>query len=403
MAISLEMMSFIVLRNNRKHAPMQTKTHLNLTETDLPQLAAEYAPLWLRPGTVVALHGDLGMGKTAFVRAFVRHVMGEHTAVPSPTFTIVQPYETPGVTVYHYDLYRLSNENELPELSWEDAVQNGLVFVEWPERAGRAMPHHHWRIEVTDGNSPNTRNVTITPPARIHTAMVLAAGFGTRLRPLTDNLPKPLLILGGKTMLDQALTHLADVGVSHAVINVHYLGDKIIQHLKHHTYPLQISVSEEADILETGGGIKKALSLLNAPEFLTVNSDILWRDLPGHALAIERLMMAWDPDKMDTLLLLTARERAIGFNGKGDYFLHDNGMINSRGDAASAPYVFAGVSITKPHAFTHFPDVKFSQKKIWDAEEKTGRLHGLVHTGEWYHCSTPEDFEDVGRALRSAV
>ena len=142
---------------------MQTKTPLYLHESDLPGLARAYAPLWLQPGTVVALYGDLGAGKTAFVRAFLREILGAETAVPSPTFTIVQPYETQALTIYHYDLYRLSDVSELTELDWGTATAEGLVFVEWPERAECALPPH-WRVEIIDGDSADTRRFVLIPP-----------------------------------------------------------------------------------------------------------------------------------------------------------------------------------------------------------------------------------------------
>lgn len=384
-------------------AVMQTKTYENLTEADLSALAADYAPLWLQPGTVVALHGDLGAGKTALVRAFIRHILGAETPVPSPTFTLVQPYETPDVTVSHYDLYRLSDASELGELNWEAATAEGLVFVEWPQRAGRALPRHHWQVEISDGHAADMRRVRIRPPMAIDTAMVLAAGFGKRLRPLTDHTPKPLLKLGGVTMLDHALHHLESAGISNVVVNAHYLADQIAAHAKNFNGGLSIEISHEMDVLETGGGVKHALPLLNADAFLTVNSDIFWRDLAGHAPAMARMLAAFDADAMDTLLLLAERDRAIGFDGPGDCFLNADGTIEWRGNAASAPYVFAGVSVAKAQSFRDFSETCFSQKKIWDRHQARGRLFALVHSGEWYHCSTPDDFAAVNAALGSAV
>jgi MurNAc alpha-1-phosphate uridylyltransferase len=311
----------------------------------------------------------------------------------------VQPYETSALTIHHYDLYRLSGAAELTELNWDTATREGLVFVEWPERAGESLPRH-WKIEMTDGDAPDTRNIKITPPAVIDTAMVLAAGLGTRLRPLTEHTPKPLLKLGGRAMLDQTLDHLAAAGISKAIVNVHYLADQMIGHIKKN-YPTPfIQISDETqELLETGGGIKRALSLLNADTFITANSDILWLDLPGHIPAIQRMLAAWDPDKMDTLLLLIERERATGYDGRGDYFLNDNGRIIWRADKPTAPYVFANVTIGKASSFKNYPETKFSQKKIWDIHEKTGRLFGIIHTGDWYHCSTPADFAAVNAAL----
>lgn len=375
---------------------MQTKTHEYLHESDLPALAREYRDLWLKPGTVVALHGDLGAGKTAFVRAFVREVMGAETPVPSPTFTLVQPYETGDVTIHHYDLYRLADISELTELNWQAACGEGLVFVEWPERAGNLLPPH-WRVEISDGDAADTRMVKITPPG-ISVAMVLAAGMGTRLRPLTNNTPKPLLKLGDKTMLDHALDAAADAGITRAVVNTHYLGEQIAAHVKARTRP-QIVISPEENILETGGGIKNALSLLGTEVFFTLNADVMWRDLPGDVPALRRMMDFWNPDVMDTLLLLAPRERAVGFDGPGDYFMAADSALTFRGAQSSAPYLFAGAAIVKAAQFENYPDKNFSQKKLWDIQEKSGRLFGIAHSGDWYHCSTPADFAAVNAAL----
>lgn len=138
----------------------QTKSHKYLQESDLPAFAREYAANWLKPGTVVALHGDLGAGKTAFVRAFIREVMGApDMAVPSPTFTLMQQYELPDITIYHYDLYRLSDPSELGELNFDQACAEGLTFIEWPERAGKLLPHYS--VTITDGDKDDTRNITV--------------------------------------------------------------------------------------------------------------------------------------------------------------------------------------------------------------------------------------------------
>lgn len=143
---------------------MQTKTHQYLQENDLAAFAREYAPQWLRPGTVVALHGDLGAGKTALVRGFLRAVMQDNEMkVPSPTFTLVQEYEAPAITIYHYDLYRMADAGELTELNWQQATSDGLAFVEWPERAGAHLPPH-WRVTIQDTERDNHRHVIVEAP-----------------------------------------------------------------------------------------------------------------------------------------------------------------------------------------------------------------------------------------------
>jgi len=377
---------------------MQTKTHQYLHETALPELAREYAPQWLKPGTVVALHGDLGAGKTAFVRAFIREICGAETAVPSPTFTLVQPYEADALTIYHCDLYRLSDMSELTELDWTDATSTGLVFVEWPERAGDQMPPH-WRVEISDGDSDDTRSIKITPPNAIDTVMVLAAGLGTRMRPLTETVPKPLLKFAGRAMLDHVLDGFSAGGVTRAIVNTHYLGEQIIQHVQSRTAPV-ITISDECEILlDSGGAIKQALPLLGRDVFFTANADAVWRDAPDHTPALQRMMEFWNPDIMDTLLLLAQRERTIGFDGPGDYYMATDGKISWRSTRETAPYVYASVMISKASVYASHPEKIFSCRKIWDAQEAAGRLYGIVHDGSWVHCSTPANIAAASAAL----
>jgi MurNAc alpha-1-phosphate uridylyltransferase len=229
----------------------------------------------------------------------------------------------------------------------------------------------------------------------IDSAIVLAAGLGTRLRPLTDNTPKPLLKMGGKTMLDHALDHLAAVGTAHVVVNVHYLAEQIITHVKSRNQP-EIMISDETDaLLETGGAIKNALDLINRDVFFTLNADVMWPD----ETALTRMLQFWNPDVMDSLLLLVPGNAAIGFDGAGDYFMAANGQLTWRGANDAAPYVFASATITKADDFMQQPAEKFSQKRIWDAQEKNGRLFGITLHGPWYHCSTPEDYAAITAAL----
>lgn len=233
----------------------------------------------------------------------------------------------------------------------------------------------------------------------IDTAMILAAGLGTRLRPLTLSVPKPLLPLGGKTMLDHALDHAVMANVKRAVINVHYMPGKIMGHISRRKQPMIMISDETGVLLETGGGIKNALGYLNRDAFYTLNSDVMWRDRAGEKSALQRMADLWNPNIMDTLLLITPRETAIGFDGAGDYFIGADGALSWRGNNDSAPYVYAGATITKAKAFADYPGKIFSQKRIWDQQESVGRLFGIVHSGDWYHCSTPQDYEAVTRAL----
>lgn len=225
----------------------------------------------------------------------------------------------------------------------------------------------------------------------ITTGMVLAAGLGTRMRPITHHTPKPLVSVGGRTMLDRALDAMAAAGVSRAVVNVHHLPERIRSHLAARTAAPPTVVSDEtAALLETGGGIRKALPLLGPDPFFAANADIIWTDGPVPALA--RLATAWDPARMDALLLLARREAAHGYDGQGDFRLDADGRIpGRRGSAESAPYIFAGVQILKPEVFAGTPEGAWSLNLVFDRLLAEGRLFGLVHDGAWYHVGTPGD------------
>jgi len=225
-------------------------------------------------------------------------------------------------------------------------------------------------------------------------AMVLAAGLGLRMRPLTLTRPKPLLSVAGRTLLDHALDRLAAAGVGTAVVNSHYLGDMIAAHLAGRTRPA-IIVSPEPVVLETGGGVKAALAHFAGVPFLVANADILWLD--GPVPAVRRLAAAWDPAVMDALLLLMPVARAHGYHGPGDFRLGADSRPIRRGTADSAPLVFAGVHITRPEAFVETPDGAFSANLVWNRAAAAGRLFGLVHDGDWFHVGTPGDLEATER------
>jgi MurNAc alpha-1-phosphate uridylyltransferase len=221
---------------------------------------------------------------------------------------------------------------------------------------------------------------------KIDTAMVLAAGLGTRMRPLTDDRPKPMVMLAGRTLLDRALDRLADAAVRRTVVNTHYFADVIHRHLagRH-----GIVLSHEPDILETGGGVRRALPLLGDRPFFVVNSDAVWLDGPSPALA--RLSAAWDDARMDALLLLQPVGAAIGYSGRGDYHRAGGGTLRRRGASETAPYLFAGVQILHPRLFAGAPDGPFSLNLLYDAAQASGRLFGIEHDGEWFHVGTPEE------------
>ncbi|UZF91970.1 nucleotidyltransferase family protein [Bosea sp. NBC_00550] len=227
---------------------------------------------------------------------------------------------------------------------------------------------------------------TASPPIR--RAMVLAAGLGQRMRPITDTLPKPLVQIGGKAMLDHMLDRLADAGVEEAVVNVHHLAGQVEARLADRSQP-RITISDErAELLETGGGVKKALPLLGAAPFFHVNSDALWRETGRPAM--QAMVEAWEPERMDMLLLLADRQTSIGFDGAGDFFLGDDGRLARRGSAASAPWVYAGVAILKTELFADTPDGPFSLNLLFDRAIARGRLFGERLEGRWLHVGTPD-------------
>ncbi|MGL5363534.1 MAG: nucleotidyltransferase family protein [Bosea sp. (in: a-proteobacteria)] len=226
------------------------------------------------------------------------------------------------------------------------------------------------------------------PKPRPTHAMVLAAGLGKRMRPITDTMPKPLVAIGGKSMLDHALDRLAEAGVKTAVVNVHYLAEQIEQHVASRTAPHILISDERALLLETGGGVKKALHLLGSEPFLHVNSDSLWVERGVSNVAA--LCDAWDASSTDILLLIARREDSIGFDGAGDFHLAADGTLARRGAAPAAPYIYAGVAILKSTLFADTPDGAFSLNLLFDRAIAAGRLRGLPLQGRWLHVGTPE-------------
>jgi N-acetyl-alpha-D-muramate 1-phosphate uridylyltransferase len=217
-------------------------------------------------------------------------------------------------------------------------------------------------------------------------AMVLAAGLGLRMRPLTRNVPKPLLEVGGASMLDHALDRLQDAGVRDVVVNTHWLPEQVEDHLEARTKP-SIVISREDDLLETGGGIAKALPLLGAAPFYAANADIVWRD--GPVPALHRLARAWIDDDMDALLLLASTVRSTGYDGFGDFLMDPSGLLERRPERVVAPFVFTGVQILHPRLFADAPDGAFSMNVLYDRALEAGRLFGIAHDGDWYHVGTP--------------
>jgi len=233
--------------------------------------------------------------------------------------------------------------------------------------------------------------------SRPDTAMILAAGRGTRMRPLTNNCPKPLLPLLGRPMIDLALDHVVEAGIRRAVINLHYLGGMIRDHLAGRTTPEILFSDEQPEILDTGGGIAQALPLLGAAPFYTVNSDAIWvGPNPLHILAA-----AWNPERMDALLLLVPRVRARSYTRRGDFFLPDEGDApRRRGDAETAPLVYSGAQIIAPGTFNGTPGGAFSLNLIWDALLGRDRLAAVTYPGGWIDVGTPAGLAEAETALR---
>jgi MurNAc alpha-1-phosphate uridylyltransferase len=233
------------------------------------------------------------------------------------------------------------------------------------------------------------------------TAMVLAAGLGTRMRPLTNDRPKALVELGGRALIDHVLDRLADAGVERAVVNVHWFADRLEAHLAARGRGPKIAVSDErAALLETGGGLKKAAPLLGETPVFVANIDSVWTDR-GDALA--DLSRLWDPERMDAALLLARREGSIGFEGDGDVFLGDDGRLTFRGDAASAPFAYMGVHICRPDYVTDGPDGPFSLSPFWRRSAAAGRLFGCVLDGDWMHVGDPQARDEAEARLAGAA
>ena len=225
-------------------------------------------------------------------------------------------------------------------------------------------------------------------------AMVLAAGRGVRMRPLTNNMPKALVPLCGETLLDRALKQCRDAGVGLIAVNAHYKGEMIQSHLR--DLP-NIQISWEDELLETGGGVCKALPLLGPEPFFVINCDSVWIDLGRSTLS--RLSDAWREDEMDAMLLLQSIERAVGYSGSGDFSQDKTGRIQRRGIQDTAPFVFMGVQVLHPRLFSDRKVESFSLNRIYDRALAQNRLFGLVHDGAWYHVGTPEDLAIADTAL----
>lgn len=228
--------------------------------------------------------------------------------------------------------------------------------------------------------------------------MVLAAGFGKRMLPLTASIPKPMVKVAGETLIDRVLDKLAAAGAVRAVVNAHYCGDALIEHLKHRAAP-KIEISDERDaLLDTGGGIVRALPMLGGNPFFLVNSDTLW--IEGAAPNLPRLAAAYDAKRMDALLLLAPAAGAVGYTGPGDFAMDADGLLRKRNEREVAPFVYAGASILHPRLFERAPEGAFSLVRSFAQAEERGRLFGLRLDGTWMHVGTPEAIREAEDVIR---
>ena len=238
------------------------------------------------------------------------------------------------------------------------------------------------------------RRPNVAVPKR---AMIMAAGFGTRMRPLTEMLPKPLIEVGGRAMIDRTIDRLEDDGIEQIVVNLHHLGHLIEQHLRKRDHP-EFLFSHEEEILNTGGGIANALPLLGDDPFLVVNADIMW--LNGPTSTLQDLASVWDDEKMDGLLLLHPTVEAYGYTGMGDFCIDPVGLLSWRPERELAPYLFAGVQILHPRFFDDAPDGPFPLTDLYTRAIENERLHGMVHAGEWFHIGSPDGLAEAEAYMR---
>jgi MurNAc alpha-1-phosphate uridylyltransferase len=232
-------------------------------------------------------------------------------------------------------------------------------------------------------------------------AMVLAAGMGTRMQPLTNTMPKPLVKAAGKPLLDHVLDRLADVGVERAVVNVHHFADQIINHVKGRTRPQVVISDERGVLLDTGGGVVKALPELGGAPFFHLNADTIWID--GVKPNLARLADTFDPATMDALLLLAPIAGSIGYHGRGDFNMASDGRLKPRPEREVAPFVYAGAAILSPALFKDAPQGKFSLTTLFIRAAETGRLSGLRLEGLWMHVGTPDAIGAAEAAIKAST
>ena len=239
-------------------------------------------------------------------------------------------------------------------------------------------------------------------PAKVpETAMIMAAGLGKRMRPLTATRPKPLIKVAGQSLLDHVMERLRAAGVKKVVVNVHYLADAVEAHMKTRPHGLEYTISDERDLLlETGGGLVRAAPLIESDPFLAVNSDNLWIDGPADTLKL--LASHWDDERMDALLLLVPLARAENHGGQGDFHMDRSGRLRRRERTHVAPFVFTGIQILSKRLLRDAPEGPFSTNILWSRAIEEGRCFGAVHQGLWFDVGTPKSIGMTEAALENA-
>jgi MurNAc alpha-1-phosphate uridylyltransferase len=233
------------------------------------------------------------------------------------------------------------------------------------------------------------------------TAMVLAAGLGKRMRPLTASRPKPLIEVAGQSLMDHLLERLRAAGVEKVVVNVHYLADAVEAHLGKNAHGMKVAISDERGLLlETGGGMVKAAPLIDCDPFLVVNSDNLWVDGPADTLKL--LASHWDGSKMDALLLLVPHARAENHHGRGDFHMDRSGRLRRRERSHVAPFVYTGIQMVSKQLLRDAPEGPFSANLLWDRAMEEGRCFGAVHQGLWFDVGTPQSIKATELTLEDA-
>lgn len=233
-------------------------------------------------------------------------------------------------------------------------------------------------------------------------AMILAAGRGKRMRPITATTPKPLIEVNGQALIDHGFDRLAEAGVSSCVVNVHYLADLVEVHVLRRA-DMEILISNERDeLLDTGGGIKRALPLLGEDPFFQLNADTAYW-IEGVKPNLEHMVDAWDPDRMDALLLVAETVKAVGYSGRGDFDMAKDGSLIRRTERAVAPFAYAGAAILHPRLFEASPDGPFSMNVLFDRAIEAGRLYGVQMEGVWLHIGTPEAIVAAEYAVRESA